>query len=92
MLRATTISLQQPRRMASIFAKIQDKGTSLLFGKDGGTGKSIFIAKGYSHHLFIFFAHMRMCADDDVSILCLSIAVWHCNTVYHLDRSINMNY
>jgi len=41
MFRATTVSLQQPRRMASIFAKIQDKGTSLLFGKDGGTGKSL---------------------------------------------------
>ena len=47
MLRATPVSLQQPRRMASIFAKIQDKGTSLLFGKDGGTGKSIIFAKGY---------------------------------------------
>ena len=65
MLRATTVSLQQPRRMASIFAKIQDKGTSLLFGKDGGTGKSIIFAKGYPHHLLSCLC-MRMCADDDV--------------------------
>ena len=43
----------------------RDKGTSLLFGKDGGTGQSKFICKRiHSHHLFIFC--MRMCADDEI--------------------------
>ena len=37
MIRTTTAV--QTRRMPSIFAKLQDKGHEMLFGKDGGTGK-----------------------------------------------------
>ena len=78
MLRATTISLQQPRRMASIFAKIQDKGTSLLFGKDGGTGKSI-LQKIPPISLFYLTLHAYVCWWRDVHTVCgvcANIAVW----------------
>ena len=40
MIRATTAV--QTRRMPSIFAKLQDKGHEMLFGKDGGTGKYFY--------------------------------------------------
>ena len=59
MLRTTTAV--QTRRMPSIFAKLQDKGHEMLFGKDGGTGKCflwskslVCLVKLYSFDIFSF--------------------------------------
>ena len=68
--------------------KIQDKGMSLLFGKDGGTGKSIIFAKDTP---IIFLSFACVCVvDNDVLLstykcgICANIAVWHCSTFHHL--------
>lgn len=43
--------------MASILAKLQDKATSMYFGKDTGTGKLRWMREGHIFHGSIVLCH-----------------------------------
>ena len=51
--------------MASILAKLQDKATSMYFGKDTGTGKLRWMREGHIFHYDVMevLVHARSSLD-----------------------------